>query len=445
MHGSASTSRSRQFREVPEDNAPGFRRVQQFHDIWKTAPLRFMENSFDNAHFSFVHKGTFGQFDQPRPEKYDIVETDYGFEAETIVTIRNPPNAARITGTADPTTRRHMRNKWYMPFCRRLDIQYPSGIRHIIFNSATPIDDETIYVAQILYRNDTEADCTAEELIAWDAAIIEEDRDVLETTDPDAPIDISRKIEAHMPSDRPGMIMRKRLLELLRSNGEAEITEAPRADHPAGWQSHGGRLIAVAPARRLAVAPASQSRRISSLVWTQSADVPLPRRRWVDMTAAEFSRIPEDTVAVLPVAAIEQHGPHLPVYVDACLNEGVVRGGNPDDPAGAAGHLSADAGGRQIERTSGVSRHVVVVGGNADPRLDRDRRVCLPRRHPETHPVQFTWWPAADHGHRRARPSRAAGECCGLRQYSSALNSRRAPSRRWSFATASMVAPRKRP
>jgi len=50
----------------------------------------------------------------------------------------------------------------------------------------------------------------------------------------------------------------------------------------------------------------------------------LPRRRWADMTTAEFSALPADTVAVLPVAAIEQHGPHLPVCVDACLNEGVV-------------------------------------------------------------------------------------------------------------------------
>ena len=50
----------------------------------------------------------------------------------------------------------------------------------------------------------------------------------------------------------------------------------------------------------------------------------LPRRRWLDMTTAEFAALPADTVAVLPVAAVEQHGPHLPVYVDACLNEGVV-------------------------------------------------------------------------------------------------------------------------
>lgn len=43
-----------------------------------------------------------------------------------------------------------------------------------------------------------------------------------ESTDPDAIVDMGRKIEMHMPSDRPGMIMRKRLLDLLRQHGEEE-------------------------------------------------------------------------------------------------------------------------------------------------------------------------------------------------------------------------------
>ncbi|MGP0088363.1 MAG: Rieske 2Fe-2S domain-containing protein [Xanthobacteraceae bacterium] len=212
--------------EIPEDFDPKYRRIQQFHDTWSTSALRMMENSFDNAHFAFVHKGTFGQADQPVPEKYEITETDYGFEAESIVAINNPPQAFRITGTDAPTTKRHMRNKWYMPFCRRLDIEYPSGLRHIIINSATPIDDGSIKLAQILYRNDREEDCSTRELIAWDAAIVEEDRAMLEATDPDAIIDMNRKVESHMPSDRPGMLMRRRLLELLRQHGEEEVTRA---------------------------------------------------------------------------------------------------------------------------------------------------------------------------------------------------------------------------
>ena len=50
-----------------------------------------------------------------------------------------------------------------------------------------------------------------------------------------------------------------------------------------------------------------------------------PKRRWQDMTTVEFSKLDaENTIAVLPVAAIEQHGPHLPVFVDACINQGVI-------------------------------------------------------------------------------------------------------------------------
>jgi hypothetical protein len=58
-------------------------------------------------------------------------------------------------------------------------------------------------------------------LIDWDAAIIAEDRDMLESTDPDA-VDMGRRIEKHMPSDRPGMLMRKGLLDLLHDHNEEE-------------------------------------------------------------------------------------------------------------------------------------------------------------------------------------------------------------------------------
>ena len=210
-----------------EEDDPAYRRIPQFYEVWNTSALRLMENSFDNAHFAFVHQGTFGQLDQPLPEKYEIKETGYGFEAETLITVANPPVQHRISGTSEPTTKRHMRNRWYMPFCRKLDIEYPSGLRHVIFNSATPIDDGSIQVVQWLYRNDTEADCPAQELIDWDFKITREDKDIIESTDPDTPIDPARRVEAHMVSDGPGMIMRRRLLKLLHEHGESEVF-APR-------------------------------------------------------------------------------------------------------------------------------------------------------------------------------------------------------------------------
>jgi len=56
-----------------------------------------------------------------------------------------------------------------------------------------------------------------------------------------------------------------------------------------------------------------------------ASDRKLPRRLWQEMTTEDFAAL--DTarvIAVLPVAAIEQHGPHLPVEVDARINEGVL-------------------------------------------------------------------------------------------------------------------------
>ena len=49
------------------------------------------------------------------------------------------------------------------------------------------------------------------------------------------------------------------------------------------------------------------------------------RRQWVEMTTQDFQRSDmAQAIAILPVAAIEQHGPHLPVEVDAAINRGVL-------------------------------------------------------------------------------------------------------------------------
>jgi len=49
------------------------------------------------------------------------------------------------------------------------------------------------------------------------------------------------------------------------------------------------------------------------------------RRRWADFTASEVTDLAAlDPVAILPTAAIEQHGPHLPLSTDVDIGEGIV-------------------------------------------------------------------------------------------------------------------------
>jgi creatinine amidohydrolase len=49
------------------------------------------------------------------------------------------------------------------------------------------------------------------------------------------------------------------------------------------------------------------------------------KRFWGELTTGEFAGLdPASTIAVLPVAAIEQHGPHLPVMTDTALMQGMI-------------------------------------------------------------------------------------------------------------------------
>lgn len=65
---------------------------------------------------------------------------------------------------------------------------------------------------------------------------------------------------------------------------------------------------------------------------------PDPTRQWHDLTAPELrARVQRDPVVILPLAAIEQHGPHLPLSTDRVIGEGILQAAlsalAPDVPA----------------------------------------------------------------------------------------------------------------
>lgn len=56
----------------------------------------------------------------------------------------------------------------------------------------------------------------------------------------------------------------------------------------------------------------------------------MQHRFWADYTARDFAALPRDRlIAVLPVGAVEQHGPHLPLRVDQAILDGVLAAAIP--------------------------------------------------------------------------------------------------------------------
>src|SRR6218665_2022161 len=56
---------------------------------------------------------------------------------------------------------------------------------------------------------------------------------------------------------------------------------------------------------------------------------------WNELNTADFAQLPVDrTIAILPIASTEQHGPHLPISTDVTIANGMLaelRRQRPDD------------------------------------------------------------------------------------------------------------------
>ncbi|ELS30604.1 MULTISPECIES: aromatic ring-hydroxylating oxygenase subunit alpha [Pseudanabaena] len=199
--------------EIPEASDPQFRLIPEFYEVWNCAGLRVMENEMDLAHPTFVHTTTFGSADHPIPEELEITETDYGLRATAILGVVNPKSQQKNLKMDSDITHRQLQMDWFMPFTCKLRINYPNGLVHIIVNTATPIDDKSSQIVQFCLRNDTEEQTKAADAIAFDRQVTLEDKAILETTDYDVPLDA--KFEQHMMTDRPGLLMRRKLAAML--------------------------------------------------------------------------------------------------------------------------------------------------------------------------------------------------------------------------------------
>lgn len=201
--------------EIPEALDPNYRTFPCFWEKWNTSSLRVVENELDMAHFAVVHKGTFGNPDVPLPIYSDLQDQDdYSLHLQAELRVKAPAQQMKNTGAKEESTTRLMDVTWYLPFMIRLQITYPSGLKHVIINHPTPINDHQIQVVQFCFRNDTDQQVSRAEVLSFERLILNEDRFVLETTPPEVHLETHK--EMHIVTDKAGLLVRKKLAKLLK-------------------------------------------------------------------------------------------------------------------------------------------------------------------------------------------------------------------------------------
>lgn len=207
---------------IPEAEDPSYRQIHAFYETWHCSGLRLIENVCDHGHFHFVHNQTLADRENPVSSPHNVLEkTERGFYFESILFMHNNPHMEKNVGSSQKTMKIIRKINWCIPFGLHLqEMMDGKELVQVSITYATPINDFSCQMVRFLFRNDTEAEAKAADIITHEGLIFSEDRAILETIDYDVPLNLNE--EVHMATDKPGILMRHKLAALLASHGEVE-------------------------------------------------------------------------------------------------------------------------------------------------------------------------------------------------------------------------------
>ena len=198
--------------ELAVDRDPAYRRINTGVQTWRASALRMTDNFLDIAHFPYVHTGTFGIGEQTLVPPIELGPLEDGFHGYAYEVDAANDAGAAASGEAGAVVHRRMTTGFHLPFTVRSTIHYAGGLDHVILLCSTPVDDAVSYFTFVVWRNDDHA-VPAEDVVAFDRAIGEEDRRMLERVPGTLPLDI--RSTANVQADRASVEWRRRLAELL--------------------------------------------------------------------------------------------------------------------------------------------------------------------------------------------------------------------------------------
>jgi phenylpropionate dioxygenase-like ring-hydroxylating dioxygenase large terminal subunit len=201
---------------LPEAEDEEYVLIHELMEEWAASAPRIIDNALDVSHVAWVHKDSVGSAANPRLSDFTVEREGYvlRFSVSYIAAV-NEQQKQNLGITSD-LTRRSTHAELVQPLIFRGVLVYEeNGLRHVLYKTATPVDDEHTLFCQFIARSDRPTAEIREQIAAVDRVVQSEDRRLLEAVKADFPIDVSS--ELHTRSDRMTLEYRRVLGDLAGS------------------------------------------------------------------------------------------------------------------------------------------------------------------------------------------------------------------------------------
>jgi phenylpropionate dioxygenase-like ring-hydroxylating dioxygenase large terminal subunit len=198
---------------LPEAEDLGYTLVHELIEIWSASAPRIIDNALDVSHVAWVHRNSVGTDSAPRLSDFAVERNGTNLRFSVSYLARVNEQQKRNTGLTTDFTTRTTHAELVDPLVFRGVLEYPeNGLIHVLFKTATPVDDTTTMFCQFIARNDDPDAERQAGIIAVDRQVQSEDRVLLEGINPEFPLEATT--EVHTKSDRMTLEYRRVLADL---------------------------------------------------------------------------------------------------------------------------------------------------------------------------------------------------------------------------------------
>ena len=199
--------------DLPEAEDPEYAVAHEVLEVWNVAAPQVLENGLDVSHLAFVHRNSVGTSAAPEFGEHTVERSGRRLSFTIEHTARVTVQQRKGFGDETETVRRVTYGDLVQPFVFRGVLAYPdSGLRHILFKTATPIDNGNTLFCQFIARNDHPDAEQLGAVVELDRRVQAEDKLILEGLADDYPLDITAQV--HTKADRVTVEYRRILADL---------------------------------------------------------------------------------------------------------------------------------------------------------------------------------------------------------------------------------------